>query len=129
MLTTIVQSSCTLFVILWLQCSQVLYSFFGFSGTFLTFEYLFSAPQGLFILVVFPHFRVSAQRLEDSSMTLFFSGTVAASENLRSASRTLYFGCTFPASEYLRSTSRTLSRVPVQGPETVVLTSLLEDST
>ena len=39
---------------------------FNFSGTFPAFEYLFSAPQGLFISVVFSRFRVSAQRLEDS---------------------------------------------------------------
>ena len=85
-----------------------------FWSSFLAFEYLRSASRTLV-------------RLFDDAF--FFSGTVAASEYMHSISRTLYFGRTFPASEYLRSTSRTLSRVPAQGPETVVLTSLLEDCT
>ena len=42
---------------------------FYFSGTFPASEYLFSAPRGLFISVVIPRFRVSAQRLEDSCRT------------------------------------------------------------
>ena len=84
-----------------------------FWSSFLAFEYLHSTSRTLV-------------RLFDD---VFLSGTVAVSEYLSSASRTLYFGRTFPASEYLRSASRTLSLVPAQGPETVVLTSLLEDST
>ena len=86
--------------------------FIYFSGTFPTSEYPFSAPRGLFILVVLSRFRVIAQRLKDSCRTLrwrlavlfrlpsifsvlledswkilrwrFFNGTIAASEYLRS---------------------------------------------
>ena len=74
--------------------------FFYFSGTFPASEYLFSAPRGLFILVVFPRFRVSAQHpwglLQDSLRTLYFSGTFPASQYLFSAPRGLFILVVFP---------------------------------
>ena len=77
--------------------------FFNFSSTFLASKCLFSAPRGLLILVVFPCFRVSAQRLEDS-----ISSTCARSWDSR-------------ADIDIKRSSRTplrLSRVPAQGPST-----------
>ena len=89
--------------------------FFNFSGTFLASEYLFSAPRGLFILVVFSRFRVSAQRLEDSCRTprglfilvVFPRFRVSAQrleDSCKTPLRTLYFSGTSPAFEYLCST-------------------------
>ena len=106
-----------------------------FWSSFLASEYLRSSSRtlvGLFHDAFFQRyffcFRVSAQHLEDSCRTpqgLFILAVLSSLSSIFSAlPEDSLFWSYFPAFEYLRSASRTLSRVPAQGPETVLLTSI-----